>query len=446
MSNESIQMMDFNIASDEDGERVETIASNSKDEQMTATVHENGYESECSSSTRSDEDLARSVLEIEADAFRRFIERQRTEVMFELRHIRLGERPVTGQPNRERIETFLNNIQEQQHQNRRVPSTRPAMPSAHIDDIDSLATRRCVSAALGSVAFRQDLESAIRRSITPRTVPSGQQVPRAPPIPETLVSSVVEQQQSAQITQISSDLPAPVLLVTREQQQQPSQINQTRTHEPFNIERHERELNAWQAITQLQREIIVLEISDLVHRQLVTSALESDFRQHLEQNIYTRLEQGAPTQQVDQPTPIVRTPRVPPAPAPIRVMPTTHGATSNVDALSTRLDSMQQMLQLMFSMQMDMQRSLRQEVASAMANSSSNSIVSTSQPMNAGHCTVCLNAIADTVLYRCGHLCVCYMCGLNLRESTSANGVKCPICRAPVDDILRVYRSSRDGE
>ncbi len=107
---------------------------------------------------------------------------------------------------------------------------------------------------------------------------------------------------------------------------------------------------------------------------------------------------------------------------------------------------MQQMLQLMFTMQMDMQRTLRHEVASSMANNSLTTMTSSSQPMNAGHCTICLNSIADTVLYRCGHLCVCYMCGLNLQQTTSANGMKCPICRAPVDDILRVYRSSRDGE
>jgi len=97
-------------------------------------------------------------------------------------------------------------------------------------------------------------------------------------------------------------------------------------------------------------------------------------------------------------------------------------------------------------MQMDMQRSLRQEVASAIANNSSNTMISSNQPMNAGHCTVCLTAMADTVLYRCGHLCVCYICGLNLRETSSATRSKCPICRAPIDDILRVYRSSRDGE
>jgi hypothetical protein len=107
---------------------------------------------------------------------------------------------------------------------------------------------------------------------------------------------------------------------------------------------------------------------------------------------------------------------------------------------------MQQMLQLMFSMQMDMQRSLRQEVASALAQNTSTTTNPSIQPMNAGHCTICLTATADTVLYRCGHLCVCYMCGLQLQHATTPNGVKCPVCRAPVDDILRVYRSSRDGE
>lgn len=95
---------------------------------------------------------------------------------------------------------------------------------------------------------------------------------------------------------------------------------------------------------------------------------------------------------------------------------------------------------------MDMQRSIRQDVAGALANNASTVMSSATQPVQAGHCTVCLNAIADTVLYRCGHLCVCYQCGLQLQQATSINACKCPICRAPVDDILRVYRSSRDEE
>ena len=155
-------------------------------------MDENGYESECSSSTRSEEDLTRAALEVEADAFTRFIERQRLEVMFELRRLRLGERPVTGQPNRERIETFLNNIQENQ-QETRSPSTRVAPPSAHIADIDALASRRCVSGALGSVNFRQDLENAIRHTIGTRPT---QPAPRAPPAP----APVLVQQQRPQTT------------------------------------------------------------------------------------------------------------------------------------------------------------------------------------------------------------------------------------------------------
>ena len=105
---------------------------------------------------------------------------------------------------------------------------------------------------------------------------------------------------------------------------------------------------------------------------------------------------------------------------------------------------MQRMLQMMFAMQTDMQRSVRQEVASALSHNASSILPAASQSITAGQCTVCLTAMADTVMYRCGHLCVCYTCGLNLQQTTSATGVKCPICRAPVDDILRVYRSSRD--
>ncbi len=204
---------------------------NYSDEQITATVHENGYESECSSSSRSEADVARSALQVEADTFTRFIERQRVEVMFELRHLRLGERPVTGQPNRERIQTFLNNIQEQQQQppRTRTPSARPAVPSAHIADIDALANRRCVSAALGSAAFRQDLENAVRRSIETRPVVPVQRIPQAPPIPRTLAAMNIEQQGSPTLPLHRT----PVIM-----EQERPQITQIPTHEPFNIERY----------------------------------------------------------------------------------------------------------------------------------------------------------------------------------------------------------------
>ncbi|CAF0828251.1 unnamed protein product [Rotaria sp. Silwood1] len=428
------------------GEDTEAVVA-SKDESITTTIDENGYESECSSSARSEEDVACSALEVEADAFTRFIERQRTEVMFELRRLRLGERPVTGQHNRERIETFLNNIHEHQ-QEIRVPSTRPAPPSAHIADIDALTNRRCVSAALGSAAFRQDLENTIRHTIGIRPVAPIQQIRQAPSVPQVLPPANVVEQQRPQITQTVPQIPIEQQRPRITQTVPQIPIEQQPPRAPSNVERQEREFQAWQAITQLQREIIVLEISDLVHRQLVTSALESDFRSHLEQNVLNRLERGAPAeqqQQQQQQQHVAPTAAIPPVP-PQLPRANVHAPASSIDALSARIDTMQQMLQLMYRMQMDMQRSLRQDVASALANSSTTTMNSSNQPVQAGHCTVCLSAIADTVLYRCGHLCVCYMCGLQLQQGTTVNAVKCPICRAPVEDILRVYRSSRDGE
>ena len=205
-------MIKLNVASDR------LLLSNCLDNQETSIVNENGYESECSSSSRSEHDIASAALEVEADAFTRFIERQRMEVMFELRRLRLGERPVTGQPNRERIETFLNNIQDHQ-QDARVPAARPPMPSARIADINSLADRRCVSLALSSAAFRQDLENAVRQSI--RTVPTPavvQQQSRPPVAPTALV-----QQSRSQVTSNVPPAPTP--------QTQPS-------HNTLNVERY----------------------------------------------------------------------------------------------------------------------------------------------------------------------------------------------------------------
>ena len=193
---------------------------------------ENANESECGSNSRSEVDVTSSAFEIEADAFTRFIERQRVEVTFELRRLRLGERPVTGQSNRERIETFLNNIQEQ---DTRAPSTRPVVPSAHIADINALANRRCVSAALGSAGFRQDLENSIRRSITPRPITPAQQIPPAPPIPQTFASNTIEQPH-VQITPDPPVLPVRVPLIRRDQQR--SQNTETLPREPFNLERY----------------------------------------------------------------------------------------------------------------------------------------------------------------------------------------------------------------
>ncbi|KAL0964465.1 hypothetical protein UPYG_G00324200 [Umbra pygmaea] len=54
-------------------------------------------------------------------------------------------------------------------------------------------------------------------------------------------------------------------------------------------------------------------------------------------------------------------------------------------------------------------------------------------------CTICYENTVDTVLYACGHMCLCYTCGLKLKKMANAC---CPICRRTIKDIIKIYRST----
>uniref|UniRef100_A0A9J7Z204 E3 ubiquitin-protein ligase NEURL1B n=1 Tax=Cyprinus carpio carpio TaxID=630221 RepID=A0A9J7Z204_CYPCA len=52
-------------------------------------------------------------------------------------------------------------------------------------------------------------------------------------------------------------------------------------------------------------------------------------------------------------------------------------------------------------------------------------------------CTVCFDLEVDTVIYTCGHMCLCNDCGLRLKRQINAC---CPICRRPIKDVIKTYR------
>ncbi|KAG7167465.1 protein neuralized-like [Homarus americanus] len=54
-------------------------------------------------------------------------------------------------------------------------------------------------------------------------------------------------------------------------------------------------------------------------------------------------------------------------------------------------------------------------------------------------CTVCYEKPVDSVLYMCGHMCMCYECAL--QQWRGRGGGQCPICRAVIRDVIRTYRS-----
>ena len=52
-------------------------------------------------------------------------------------------------------------------------------------------------------------------------------------------------------------------------------------------------------------------------------------------------------------------------------------------------------------------------------------------------CTVCFEKAIDSAIYDCGHSCLCYDCAVACKNKEPA---LCPICRAPIRDVLRIYR------
>ena len=83
-----------------------------------------------------------------------------SELMFELRRIQHGERPVTGKGNKEAVEQFF-------HRALNTDEAEPEAPDANrpehvVVEVNALVERRPVSSVLQSSGFRRNLEHALR--------------------------------------------------------------------------------------------------------------------------------------------------------------------------------------------------------------------------------------------------------------------------------------------
>ncbi|XP_015116963.1 protein neuralized isoform X2 [Diachasma alloeum] len=60
-------------------------------------------------------------------------------------------------------------------------------------------------------------------------------------------------------------------------------------------------------------------------------------------------------------------------------------------------------------------------------------------PGQPSECSICYERNIDSVLYMCGHMCMCYPCAI--QQWRGKGGGHCPLCRAPIRDVIRTYRS-----
>lgn len=140
----------------------------------------------------------------------------------------------------------------------------------------------------------------------------------------------------------------------------------------------------------------------------------------------------------------------------------TEALESVIRALREEVQVLKNVISASFDLQLDIQRSIRQEVSAALnapaklslskmlvqdtsactaeesASGTGSSEVAQkreAEPVGVGVCAVCLEARIDSLLYSCGHMCTCSLCGRHL----IASGQCCPICRAPVRDVVRAF-------
>ena len=77
--------------------------------------------------------------------------------------------------------------------------------------------------------------------------------------------------------------------------------------------------------------------------------------------------------------------------------------------------------------------------ASAVVPETADTLNTSTSSQNTTECIVCYEKAVDCVIYTCGHMCLCYECGLQQWRGRGA-GI-CPMCRMPIRDIIRTYRN-----
>lgn len=110
----------------------------------------------------------------------------------------------------------------------------------------------------------------------------------------------------------------------------------------------------------------------------------------------------------------------------------------NMEQLHQEISEIRRSLKACVNMQMELQQSIKQEIVAALCQPGKQKRRERKDSSRGGRCCICSEEPIDSLLYRCGHMCTCFACAHELQWRSG----KCPVCRAPILDIVRACAHS----
>ncbi|XP_022009494.2 putative uncharacterized protein DDB_G0282133 [Helianthus annuus] len=108
----------------------------------------------------------------------------------------------------------------------------------------------------------------------------------------------------------------------------------------------------------------------------------------------------------------------------------------HMEQLHHEIKDLRKSIKTCVNMQVKLQHSFNQSVGAATTRSVQRKEMK--PPGIVKHnCFICYDAQVDSLLYRCGHMCTCFKCALELQHTSE----ECPVCEAPIVDVVKAMCS-----